>query len=68
MHLWEGQSEFPIVILASLSLQEEEKFLKVLRRHKSTLGWFITDIKGISPTIYMHKILMEESFKSSIEH
>ena len=64
----EGQYEFPIIISASLSSQEEEKLLEVLRRHKLALGWSIVDIKGISPTIYMHKILMEESFKLSIEH
>ena len=63
-----GKFEFPVIILASLSSQEEVKLLEVLRRHKSALGWSIVDIKGISPTNYMHKILIEESFKPSIEH
>ena len=62
------KSEFPVIILASMSSQEEEMLLEVLRKHKLALGWFISDIKGISPTICMHKILMDKSFKPSIEH
>ena len=30
--------------------------------------WNIEDIKGISPSICMHKILMEEGHTPSIEH
>ena len=40
----------------------------MLRKHKSTLGWSISYIKGISQLIVMHKILMEESYTPSIEH
>ena len=63
-----GQYKFLVIIYASLSPTEEEKLTEVLRRHKSALAWSITDIKGISPTICMHKILVKESFKPSIEH
>ena len=42
--------------------------IEILRKHKSALAWLIADIKGISPTIYMHKILIEESYKPLIEH
>ena len=63
-----GQYEFLVIISASLSPIEEEKLIEILRRHKSTLAWLIADIKGISPTISMHKILMEASFKPSIEN
>ena len=30
--------------------------------------WSIEDLKGISPSICMHKILMEENTRTSIEH
>ncbi|XP_022869570.1 uncharacterized protein LOC111388972 [Olea europaea var. sylvestris] len=46
---------------------EEETLLKVLRENKMAIGWTITDIKGISPSMCMHKILMEENCKPSIE-
>ena len=31
------------------------------------LGWTITDIKGISPSLCMRKILMEESYKPTVQ-
>ena len=40
----------------------------MLREHRTALGWTISDIKGISPSICMHKILMEELYKLSIKH
>ena len=32
------------------------------------MAWSIEDMKGISPLICMHKILLEENAKTSIEH
>ncbi|XP_056169350.1 uncharacterized protein LOC130138655 [Syzygium oleosum] len=45
----------------------EEKLLRVLREHKGAIGWKIADIKGISSSICMHKILMEEQHKPTIQ-
>ena len=42
--------------------------MRVLRKYKMAIGWSIADIKGISPSIYQHKILMEDMYRSSIEH
>lgn len=64
-----GESSMLLVIIAnSLNELEEEKLLRVLREHKGAIGWTITDIKGISPSLCMHKILMEDDFKPSVEH
>ena len=60
-------STLSVIIATTLSKDEEEKLIAVLRSHKSTLAWSIPDIKGISPSICMHKILMDESYKPSIE-
>ena len=56
-----------MIVAASLTLREEEKLLCVLREHRTALGWTISDIKGINLSICMHKILMEELYKPSIE-
>ena len=61
-------SSFSIIISTHLSVEQEKKLLHVLRKHKKALGWSIDDIKGISPSICMHKILMEDNYKPSIEH
>ncbi|CAL8993303.1 unnamed protein product [Prunus brigantina] len=39
----------------------EDKLIKVPRDHKNAIGWTIADIKGISPTMCMHRILMEDA-------
>ena len=35
--------------------------------HKKALGWIIADIKGISPSICTHKILIEETHKPKVQ-
>ena len=46
----------------------EIKLLDMLKLNLEAFAWNIEDIKGISPSIYMHKILMEEEHIPSIEH
>ena len=46
---------------------QEEKLLDVLREHKEATAWTIKDIKGISPSMVMHKIHLEENAKPSRE-
>ncbi|CAN6554537.1 unnamed protein product [Malus baccata var. baccata] len=47
--------------------QKEEKLVRVLREYKTAIGWTLADIKGISPTTCMHRILLEEGAKPSRE-
>ncbi|KAL5572311.1 hypothetical protein UlMin_021908 [Ulmus minor] len=60
-------STLPIIILAQLTETQEGQLLKVLRKFKRAIGWTLADIKGISHSFCMHKILLEDSSKSSIE-
>jgi hypothetical protein len=57
----------PVIIASDLHVAQEEKFLDVLREHKEAIGWTIEDIKGISPSVGMHKIHLEEDTKPSKE-
>ncbi|CAL9019003.1 unnamed protein product, partial [Prunus brigantina] len=41
----------PVIIASDLTSLEEDKLIRVLKEFKSTIGWSIADIKGISPTI-----------------
>ncbi|KAM2799883.1 hypothetical protein COP2_004944 [Malus domestica] len=54
------QETLPVIISSSLTAQEEDKLVRVLREYKTVIGWTVADIKGISPTICMHQILLEE--------
>ena len=40
----------------------------MIERNVEAFAWSIEDIKGINPSICMHKILMEEDRAPSIEH
>ena len=53
----------PVVISYSLSHDEEFQLVEVLKRHRATIGWHISDLKGISPSYCMHKIMMEAEYK-----
>ncbi|KAL4273962.1 hypothetical protein GQ457_13G014940 [Hibiscus cannabinus] len=46
---------------------QEERLIATLRQHKEALGWTIADIKGISPAICMHKILLEDDHKPTVD-
>ena len=46
----------------------EVKPLSILEKNLEAFAWSINDIKGISPSVCMHKILMEEEHVSTIEH
>ena len=60
-------STLPVVISASLIELEEEKLLRVLRDHRNAFGWSLADLKGIRPSMCMHRILLEEGYKPSME-
>ena len=47
---------------------KEQKLLETLRKYKEAIAWSIEYLKGIGPSICMHKILLEENARTSIEH
>ena len=55
----------PMIISSKLSAPQEEKLVQVLKEHKTAIGWTIVDIKGISPSTCMHRILLEEEARPS---
>ncbi|KAM2151483.1 hypothetical protein ACFX1R_045924 [Malus domestica] len=54
------QETMPVIISSSLIAQKEDKLVRVLREYRTSIGWTLADIKGISPTTCMHRILLEE--------
>ena len=58
----------PVTISARLSDAEDQKLLKILKNYQESISWSIYELKGISPSICMHKILLEENEKPSVEH
>nr|GEU69242.1 reverse transcriptase domain-containing protein [Tanacetum cinerariifolium] len=62
-----GDTTHPLIISSKLTEKEKVLLLQVLEKHEGVIAWKISDIKGISPSFCMHKILMEESFKPVIQ-
>ena len=41
--------------------------LRVLRDHKAVIRWSLDNLKGIQPSMCMHRILLEDGYKPSME-
>ena len=61
------ESTLPVIISSSLSNMEEEKLLKTLKEHKEAIGWSLANIKGIRTSMCMHRILLEEDSKPTVD-
>jgi len=61
-------STYPVIVNASLDEDDTKKLLSVLKKHPKAIGYTIDDIKGLKPSLCMHRILLEEYYKPSIEH
>ncbi|RDY02067.1 Retrovirus-related Pol polyprotein, partial [Mucuna pruriens] len=57
------EQQLPVILANNLHQEQEDKLLEVLRQHKRAIGWKLSDLPGINPSIYMHRILMEEEVK-----
>ncbi|KAK9002720.1 hypothetical protein V6N11_060303 [Hibiscus sabdariffa] len=57
----------PVIISSKLLSKQEKQLIQMLWQHKRALGWTIADIKGINPTIFMHKILLEDNYKPTVD-
>ena len=64
----EPEKRKPVIISAALTEAEEQKLLEILRKCKEAIAWSIEDLKGINPSIFMHKILLNDNEKTSTEH
>ncbi|XP_070662285.1 uncharacterized protein [Malus domestica] len=63
-YVYLGDKEtFPVIVSSTLTALEEEKLIRVLKEHKTAIGWTLADIRGISSTTCMHHILLEEGAK-----
>ena len=60
-------STLAVIISSSLSHTREERLLKVLMENKEVIGRSLADIKGIRPSMCMHRTLLEDDSKPSLE-
>lgn len=58
----------PAIVNANLNNDETNQLLEVLRKYLATLSYTIFDLKGISPSMCIQQIMLEEYFKPPREH
>ncbi|CAH9100957.1 unnamed protein product [Cuscuta epithymum] len=64
-HVFLGENQtLPVIISNALAQEQEERLIAVLKEYKLAIGWSIADIKGISPSTCMHRILLEDEAKA----
>ncbi|RVW61089.1 Retrovirus-related Pol polyprotein from transposon 17.6 [Vitis vinifera] len=59
----EEDEKCPVVVSSTLTSDQEDSLLGVLRKCKKAIGWQVSDLKGISPLVCTHHIYMEEDAK-----
>ena len=59
--------KFPFIVNSSLLSDNVDALCDELINHKNVIGYSINDLKGISPNVCMHRILLEDHAKPSIE-
>nr|GEV14932.1 reverse transcriptase domain-containing protein [Tanacetum cinerariifolium] len=64
----EGDNKLPVSIKKHLSVEEKTALITVLKSHKRAIAWKLSDIKGINPEFFTHKILIEEDFTPAVQH
>ncbi|KAK8569208.1 hypothetical protein V6N12_007740 [Hibiscus sabdariffa] len=57
----------PVIISSQLNANQELSVVNLLKQYKKALGWTMADLKGISPTICMHKILLDECHRNFVD-
>ncbi|CAM8950971.1 unnamed protein product [Rhodiola kirilowii] len=62
-----SNATLPVIVGAALNEDETSKLVHVLKANKKALGYSIDDITGISPSLCMHRINLEEDVKPSRE-
>ena len=50
----------PVIISSMLDIKQEEKLLEVLRKNKEAIGWTLTDLKALDPSLCTHRIFLED--------
>ncbi|CAM8928868.1 unnamed protein product [Rhodiola kirilowii] len=56
-----------VIIKRGLEAGQEQSLIKVLKQHKLAIGWTLADLRGVSPAVCMHRILLEDGAKPSRE-
>nr|GEZ37092.1 reverse transcriptase domain-containing protein [Tanacetum cinerariifolium] len=64
----EGENKLPVIIAKEFRDEEKSALIKVLKSHKRAIACKLSDILGINPEFYTHKILTKEDYKPAVQN
>ena len=56
-----------VIISSKLDMKQEEQLLEVLRKNKEAIGWTLTDLKKLDPSLCTHRIFLEDESRPARE-
>ena len=62
-----GDTQTPVIVSSHLSDEETAKLLAILEKHRPVFGYWLEDLKGISPTLCTHRIPTDSTCTPSRE-
>ncbi|XP_021737695.1 uncharacterized protein LOC110704208 [Chenopodium quinoa] len=60
----DANDTFPVIVNANFTEEQTSSLLNVLKKHRKDSGYTLDDLKGICPSLCMHKIDLEEGARS----
>nr|GEZ79514.1 reverse transcriptase domain-containing protein [Tanacetum cinerariifolium] len=60
-------NKWPVIISKDLSINEKSALIEVLKSRKKAIAWKLTDIRGIDPEFYSHKILLKDDYSPKVQ-
>ncbi|GJT82805.1 reverse transcriptase domain-containing protein [Tanacetum coccineum] len=63
----EKDSVFPVIISALLEADEKKRLVSIMKNHKEMFAWKTSNIPGIRPSFFKHKISFEDNAKLVIQ-
>nr|GEU68680.1 reverse transcriptase domain-containing protein [Tanacetum cinerariifolium] len=59
--------KWPVIISKDLSVNEKSALINILKSRKKAIAWKLTDIRGIDPKFYSHKILLKDDYSPKVQ-
>ena len=50
----------PVIISSKLDIKQDKQLLEVPRQNEEAIGWTLTDLKGLDPSLCTHRIFLED--------
>ena len=57
----------PVIISSQLNEKQEKRLLDVLRWNEQTIGWTLADLRGLDPSLCIHRIFLEDKARPVME-